>query len=144
MTCLTLNLSMNLSVALIHRGGNGSIQRLLTARFTVTTQEKCLAFICSFTAPTFTLFIEKCCYEHFLEMWLAFLFSIQFIEKLRHIFSFSPCFLSFLNHLTQPGVIVFCFLFLLFIYLTVSDPSCGMQDLHCVMRDLSLKCTDSL
>ena len=31
----------------------------LTARFTVMTQEKCLAFICSFTAPTFTLLIEE-------------------------------------------------------------------------------------
>ena len=117
-TCLTLNLSVNLSVALIHRGGNGSIQRLLTARFTVTTQEKCLAFICSFTAPTFILFIEECCYEHFLEMWLAF-YSPYSLQKSSFTFSvFSPCFLSFLNHFTQPGVIVFFFFFYyLFIWL---------------------------
>ena len=33
-----------------------------------------------------------------------------------------------------------CFIF---IYLAASSLSCGTQDLHCIMRDLSLRCTDS-
>lgn len=123
-----------------HRGENGSIQRL-TARFTVMTQEKCLAIICSITAPAFTLLIEE------MLLWTlpggaaGILFSIQFTEKLLHIFSSFPCFLSFLNHPTQPGIIFVVVVYHLFIWLL--DPSCGMQDLHCVMRDLSLRCTDS-
>lgn len=54
---------MNLSVALILV--EMAIQRLLTARFAMETPEKCLAFICSFTAPTFTLLIEECIVDPF-------------------------------------------------------------------------------
>lgn len=95
--------------------------------------EKCLAFICSFTAPTFTLLIEECCYGHFLEVWLAgILFSIQFTEKLLHILAF-----PLISAICKPPHSTWCNrffgFFTLFIYLTVSDPSCGMQDLHCVM-----------
>ena len=88
----------------------------LTARFIVMTQEKCLAFICSFTAPTFTLLIEE------MLLWTlpggaaGILFSIQFTEKLLHIFSFFTCFLSFLNHPTQPSIIFFFFFFTIYLF----------------------------
>ena len=38
----------------------------------------------------------------------------------------------------------FRIIILVFIYLAVSGLGWGMQDLHCIMRDVSLQCTDSL
>lgn len=133
---------MNSSVALIHCGGNGNPEVADCQVYSNDPREVPglhLFLYCSNLYPV----NWRMLLWTLSEVWLAgILFSIQFTEKLLHIFSFS-WFLPFVNHLTQPG----CNRFLVFFYTIYlfdqMDSSCGMQDLHYAMRDLALKCTDS-
>lgn len=84
------------SVALIHCGGNGNPEVVDCQVYSNDPREVPGSHLFLYCSNLFTLLIEECCYGHFLEVWLAgILFSIQFTEKLLHIFSFSPWFLPF-------------------------------------------------